>query len=152
MSEPAKLLTIGYEGTTLPLVLDALLVAGARHLIDVRAVPQSRKPGFSKRLLAASLAEAGVRYTHLRGLGTPKAGREAVRRGDVTTMHRIYAAQLETEAAQHDLARAVDIARAETSCLLCFERDHTHCHRDIVAGLMCESVTLPLVHLQASLP
>jgi uncharacterized protein (DUF488 family) len=146
------LLTIGYEGTNLTLVLDALREAGARHLIDVRAIPQSRKPGFSKRLLAASLAEAGVGYTHLRGLGTPKAGREAVRHGDVAGMQRIYAVQLETAEAQHDLALAREIARGETSCLLCFERDHTHCHRDIVARLICDDGMLPLVHLQASLP
>lgn len=152
MSDQRRLLTIGYEGTTLALVRDALTQAGVRHLIDVRAVPQSRKPGFSKRMLAASLAEAGVHYTHLRGLGTPKAGRDAARRGDVATMRRIYAAQLETPEARHDLEAARGIAAAETSCLLCFERDHTHCHRDIVAHLLCDDGALPLVHLQASLP
>jgi uncharacterized protein (DUF488 family) len=152
VSKQHRLLTIGYEGTTQALVLDALRQAGARHLIDVRALPQSRKPGFSKRLLAASLAEAGLRYTHLRGLGTPKAGRDAVRRGDVETMRRIYAAQLETPEARHDLELARGIAGAEPACLLCFERDHTHCHRDIVAHLICDDASLPLVHLRASLP
>lgn len=152
MSEPARLLTIGYEGTTLALVLDTLKAAEVRHLIDVRALPQSRKPGFSKRLLSASLAEIGVGYSHLRGLGTPKAGRDAVRHGDIAAMHRIYAGQLETPEAQHDLALARSIAGGKTSCLLCFERDHTHCHRDIVAGLICDDTKLPLVHLQASLP
>lgn len=145
------MLTIGYEGSTLAHVTTALRDAGATHLLDIRAVPQSRKPGFSKRLLAASLAEMGLRYTHLRGLGTPKAGRDAVRHGDVATMHRIYAAQLQTPEAAHDLALATSIAAAETSCLLCFERDHTHCHRQIVAGLICEDAGLPVIHLQAAL-
>ncbi len=143
------LLTIGYEGTTLADVLDTLTAAGAMHLLDVRAVPSSRKPGFSKRLLEASLADRGIGYTHLRGLGTPKAGREAVRRGDVATMRRIYAGQLETQDAQVDLARAIAVAGEARACLLCFERDHAHCHRSIVAGLICEATGLGVLHLEA---
>ena len=146
------LLTIGYEATTQRLVLDTLVQAGATHLLDVRALPQSRKPGFSRRLLAASLAEAGIGYTHLRYLGTPKAGRDAVRHGDVAAMRHIYAGQLATTEAQADLANAIAIAGGERACLLCFERDHTHCHRDIVAGLICAATGLSATHLQASLP
>jgi uncharacterized protein (DUF488 family) len=146
------LLTIGYEGTTLAHVLDALKAAGTRHLLDVRAIPQSRKPGFSKRLLAGSLAEAGIDYTHPRGLGTPKAGRDAARRGDIAGMRRSYATQLDTPEAQADLAHAIAIAGTQRSCLLCFERDHTRCHRDIVVRLMCDAVSQTVTHLVAALP
>lgn len=120
-----KLHTIGYEGTTLAQVLATLSEAKITHLLDVRAVPSSRKPGFSKRLLEASLAEIGITYTHLRSLGTPKAGRDAVRKGDIATMHRIYATQLETPEAQSDLAHAITLTRTNRACLLCFEHDHT---------------------------
>ncbi len=143
------LLTIGYEGTTLAHVLDALTAAGTQHLLDVRAIPQSRKPGFSKRLLAASLAEVDIGYTHLRGLGTPKPGRDAARRGDIAGMHRIYATQLDTPEAHADLAHALSIAATQRACLLCFERDHTHCHRDIVARLMCDAASPAVTHLHA---
>ena len=51
------LLTIGYEGCTIDDVLKELRAARVGLLIDVRAVPQSRKPGFSKRQLAAGLDE-----------------------------------------------------------------------------------------------
>ncbi len=129
--------TIGYEGSVIGHVVDALTQAGVTHLLDIRAVPQSRKPGFSKRLLAGTVEAAGLRYTHLRGLGTPKAGRDAVRRGDVATMHRIFGAHMQTLEAQADLARAREIAGGERVCLLCFERDHAQCHRSIVAGLLC---------------
>ncbi len=154
MDQPSApgLLTIGYEGTVQRDVVDTLRHAEAVHLLDVRAVPQSRKPGFSKRLLAGSLAEAGIAYTHLRGLGTPKPGRDAARRGDIATMHRIYAAHLETVEAQVDLARAIAIAQNERACLLCFERDHGHCHRSIVAGLICEATGSSVIHLVAPLP
>lgn len=146
------LLTIGYEGTTLGHVLAALTEAGAGHLLDARAVASSRKPGFSKTLLSSSLAGVGIGYTHLRGLGTPKAGREAVRHGDVAGMRRIYHVQLETLEAQADLGRAVEMARVQRCCLLCFERDHSHCHRQIVATLLCEATGAEVEYLEAKLP
>ena len=143
------LLTIGYQGSTLAHVLTALREAKVAHLVDVRAVPQSRKAGFSKRLLAASVEAAGMRYTHLRGLGTPKAGRDAVRHGEVARMHSIYAAHMQSDAAQIDLAHAIAIAKDERACLLCFERDHTTCHRAIVAGLIQDRTGQPVRHLVA---
>ncbi len=126
-------------------VVAELLAAGVRHLIDVRAVPLSRKPGFSKRQLAAALDEAGVRYTNLRGLGTPKSGRIAARRGDTATMRTIFAAQMATPEAQADLALAVAIAGEAPCCLLCFEREPQHCHRLLVAELMHPPALLHLL-------
>lgn len=144
--------TIGYELTTQALVLETLQSAGVTHLIDVRAVPQSRKPGLSKRLLAHSLAEIGIGYTHLRGLGTPKAGRDAVRHGDVETMHAIFNHHMRTEIAQSELVEAIDLSRTTHACLLCFERDHTSCHRSIVGGLICEATGTKLDHLLPKMP
>src|SRR6202043_2851868 len=76
------LFTIGYEKTRLPDVLAALAGAGGPVLIDLRDRPISRRPGFSKRQLAAAVEEAGRRYVHLQALGTPPEGREAGRRRD----------------------------------------------------------------------
>ncbi len=151
-ARPGALLTIGYEATTSANVLEELLHAGVTHLLDIRAVPQSRKPGFSKRLLSASLAEASIGYTHLRGLGTPKPGRDAARHGDIGTMHRIFTAHMTTPEAQADLAQAITIAGTERTCLLCFERDHERCHRSIVAGLIHDATGLAVSHLEAPLP
>ena len=131
-----RLCTIGYEGATLDGVLSALRAAGVTHLLDIRARAQSRKPGFSKTLLGGSAAAAGIGYTHLRGLGTPKPGRDAVRRGDVAGMRRIFRAHMDTAEAQADLAQARAAAADAPCCLLCFERDHTHCHRAIVAEIL----------------
>ncbi len=131
-----ELFTIGYEGSIVDEVVASLRAAGVTHLLDIRAVPQSRKPGFSKRLLSGTLEAAGIHYTHLKGLGTPKAGRDAVRHGDVGAMHRIFRAHMQEPEAQMDLARAADIAAHAPACLLCFERDHTHCHRQIVADML----------------
>jgi uncharacterized protein (DUF488 family) len=133
-----KLRTIGYEAATQAAVIGALAAAGVAVLIDVRAVPSSRRAGFSKRILAASLAEAGIDYVHLVALGTPKAGRQAVRAGHPEEMQTIYAAHLAEPAAQLQLAEALDIAKERPAALLCYEADPAHCHRRIVAERLCE--------------
>ena len=131
-----SLFTIGYEGAVLDGVIAALTGAGVTHLLDIRAVASSRKPGFSKTLLGGTLAASGIKYTHLRSLGTPKPGRDAVRHGDVAAMHRIFRAHMETPEAQFGLAQARAAAAVEPCCLLCFEREHTQCHRAIVAEML----------------
>ena len=66
-----KIFTIGYEGTTVPELIAALKSRGVSQVIDVRALPLSRRPGFSKSPLKAALEEAGIAYVHLKALGTP---------------------------------------------------------------------------------
>ena len=129
MSGPARLFTIGYEGATQAELIGALQGAGVERVIDVRAVPLSRKPGFSKNVLAAGLKEAGIDYVHLKALGTPPAGREAARKGRMAEMHRIFAEQLETPEAGIQAAQMVALAEEKPSALLCFERDPAGCHR-----------------------
>ena len=124
-----RIFTIGYEGVTQAELIAALQGAGVTRVIDVRAVPLSRKPGFSKNVLAACLREAGIDYFHLKALGTPPAGREAARRGRMAEMERIYAAQLDTPEAAAEAARMIALAEETPSTLLCFERDPAHCHR-----------------------
>jgi len=133
-----KLRTIGYEAATQAAVIEALKAAGVEVLIDVRAVPSSRRAGFSKRILAASLGEAGIDYVHLQALGTPKAGREAVRAGRPAEMREIYEAHLAEPKAQLELAQAFEIARERSAALLCYEADPGHCHRRIVAERLME--------------
>ncbi len=124
-----RIFTIGYEGATQDELVTALREAGVERVIDVRAVPLSRKPGFSKRVLAAGLQAAGIDYVHLKALGTPPEGREAARKGRTGEMREIYAAQLETPEAAFDAERLIDLAQERPSALLCFERDPAGCHR-----------------------
>jgi uncharacterized protein (DUF488 family) len=135
-----QLRTIGYERATQAAVIDCLKRAGVEVLVDVRAVASSRRAGFSKTLLAASLAEAGIDYVHLRGLGTPKAGRQAVRAGRLEEMHRIYEAHLAEPEALLQLGVAVDIVRERRAALLCYEADAAHCHRRVVAQRLTEAI------------
>jgi uncharacterized protein (DUF488 family) len=127
-----RIFTIGYEGATQAELVAALQNAGVERVIDVRAVPLSRKPGFSKNVLAAGLREAGIDYVHLKALGTPPEGREAARKGRHHELVRVYAAQLETPEAGADAARMTALAEEKASALLCFERDPLQCHRTLL--------------------
>ena len=135
-----KLATIGYENDTQPATIAKLKAAGVKTVIDVRAVASSRKAGYSKTLLAGSLAEAGIEYVHLQKLGTPKAGRDAARAGRTDEMRAIFNAHLEEPAAQVDLARAGEIAADRKTALLCYEDQACDCHRRIVAQRLQEAL------------
>jgi uncharacterized protein (DUF488 family) len=127
-----KIFTIGYEAATMPDFIGTLAAAGVERVIDVRALPLSRRPGFSKTSLAASLGEAGIGYVHLKALGTPKAGRDAAKKGDVATLTAVYEAQLELPEAQAQAAIMLGLAAEKPSALLCYERDPCHCHRTLL--------------------
>ena len=141
------LATIGYESQTQDAVIARLKAAGVETLVDVRAVAASRRAGFSKTLLAASLAEAGIGYVHLRQLGTPKPGREAARKGRIAEMTAIFAEHMAEPGAQLELASAKELAGERRIALLCFEADHRGCHRDILARMICEDLGCPVEHL-----
>jgi len=139
MARAKKLFTIGYEQTPSKAVLDELAQAGVKLLVDVRAVTSSRRPGFSKNQLAAGLDERGIAYIHLAGLGTPKEGRLAARSGQYDVLRRIYAKHLKTAQAKEQLDELSSLVKkAGPVCLLCYERDHSHCHRQWIVEIIEE--------------
>lgn len=143
----ATVFTIGYEGSEVDHFLATLVAADISHVIDIRDVPASRKRGFSKSALALALESRGIAYTHLKALGDPKPGREAMRRGDYAAFLEIYNDHIQQPAAQVALGEAVVIALAEPSVLLCYERDPKHCHRTLVADLMKGLALFTIRHL-----
>lgn len=141
------LATIGYEAATQDTVIARLKAAGIETLIDVRAVAASRRAGFSKTLLAASLAEAGIEYVHLRQLGTPKPGRDAARKGRIEEMTAIFQEHMAEPAAQLELARAKAMVAERRTALLCFEADHAGCHRAVLAERLAAEDGFEVVNL-----
>jgi uncharacterized protein (DUF488 family) len=130
--------TVGYEYVTLAGLIAALKKQGVRRVIDTRDVANSRRAGFSKKLLAASLDEAGITYIHLRRLGTPKAGREANRAGRMEEFWAIYERAFQQPEAQLALLEAEELCRTSATALLCFCGDASHCHRDRIARALEE--------------
>jgi uncharacterized protein (DUF488 family) len=146
----SPLFTIGYEHVTAGALLDELGRAKVELVVDVRAISASRRPGFSKRQLAAGLDERGIGYLHLRGLGTPKEGRLAARSGNSAELFRIYEAHLDTPRAREELDELAELVRSPRRvCLLCYERDPDSCHRRRVAELMSERTGVAVEHLFA---
>lgn len=127
-----RIFTIGYEGATQADVVATLVKAGVKRVADVRAVPLSRRPGFSKNVLAAGLREAGIEYVGLKALGTPPEGRLAARKGDLAHLAEVYAGQLELPEAMAQAAQLMEGAREMPTALLCFERDPARCHRSLL--------------------
>jgi uncharacterized protein (DUF488 family) len=131
------LFTIGYEKALPAAVLGELKRAKVDLLVDTRAVAASRRPGFSKHHLAASLDKIGIPYLHLQKLGTPAEGRQAARAGDLDTLWRIYDKHIKTPEAQAALGELLALIKAgKRVCLLCYERDPNECHRSRIAALV----------------
>jgi uncharacterized protein (DUF488 family) len=142
-----RIFTIGYEGATVPEFIAALQKGGVERVIDVRALPLSRRPGFSKTPLRAALEEAGIDYVHLKALGTPAEGRTAARAGRHADMERIYAGQLGLPEAMAQSAQMLQLAAEKPAALMCMEREPAHCHRTLLLKAVARDADV--VHLFA---
>jgi len=129
-----SLYTLGYEGADIQLFIRTLLNAGVKIVADVRAVPLSRKKGFSKRRLSDQLSRAGIDYVHFVDLGNPREGRDAAKAGNTNKFHRVYLRHLNTANARIALKKLAELAASQATCLLCFEREPTECHRTLIAS------------------
>jgi uncharacterized protein (DUF488 family) len=127
-----QLFTIGYEETQLRDFLDKLASAGVKTLVDVRELPQSRIPGYSKTALTAALKSKGIEYVHVPELGSPRNLRRELREtGNFTAFTRGYLLHLKKQTEQ--VREVQQRVYGETCCLLCFEKNHQECHRQFVA-------------------
>lgn len=128
--------TIGYEQATQAAVLSALREARVEVVADIRYLPLSRRPGFSKSPLRAAVEEAGMTYRHFRYVGTPPEGRAAARRGDRETLRRVYPGQLELPEAMAHMAELRQLALEKRLCLLCYCRQADNCHRALLIEIL----------------
>jgi uncharacterized protein (DUF488 family) len=102
-------------------------------VIDVREVPASRKPGFSKNRFKEHLSSSRIQYVHVKELGSPKPLRDKLKEDkDYGFFFSEYGKYLSTKL---NIVRKLyrDIVAQEMSCLVCFEREPTQCHRKVVA-------------------
>ena len=142
--------TIGYEQATQAAVIAALRAARIDLLADIRYLPLSRRPGFSKSGLKTAAEEAGIAYRHFKQLGTPPEGREAARRRDHAGLERSYSGQLELPEAMAQMAELRELAHTRRVALMCFERAATQCHRSLLHGAEFED--FERIDLEPALP
>jgi uncharacterized protein (DUF488 family) len=143
------LYTIGYEGMEVEHFLAAVHLHGIQTVVDVRELPLSRKPGFSKKALSAHLMHAGLQYSHLPALGCPRAIRHRYRAdGDWARYETAFLAHLKVQGSA--LAALSSKVSESPSALLCFEADAQHCHRTMVAAAIAQLQAMPIVHIKGS--
>ena len=143
------LFTFGYEGLSIRDFVARLQANRVREVFDVRELPLSRKPGFSKRAFAAVLEEAGIGYRHIAVFGCPRPIRNRFKSDGNWD---VYVKAFEFYLAQQDeatkgLAKA---AKGTTACLVCFEADFNRCHRSLVAQASRAMGGPPVVHITAT--
>lgn len=131
------LVSIGYEGRSVDDLVNSLLKQDVQVLVDVRLNPISRKPGLSKTALSTALNEAGITYIHHRELGNPKDNRDDFRRGTPES-HARFRALLGEERGAAALRHVSELLEDSVVALLCFERDHSECHRTLVVNAIAQ--------------
>ncbi|MBO8187439.1 DUF488 family protein, N3 subclade [Streptomyces spirodelae] len=137
----------GYEGRDIDSFVASLLDCRIDVVADVRLTPISRKKGFSKTRLGQALAEAGIEYTHLRGLGNPKDNRAPFWDGRLDVGRARFRGVLRSAEAQTDLERLAEHARQSRVAVLCFEKDESRCHRQLVLDTVRERAAVPVIPL-----
>jgi uncharacterized protein (DUF488 family) len=144
----SEILTIGYERMTLTGFIKAVVAEQVAVLADIRAIAQSRRPGFAKTALRSALEDAGIAYLHLPRLGNPKAGRMAAWAGEFAEYERIFGEHVSTPTGIEALAALAHTARRSRVCLMCMEAAPEACHRSIVASKLREIGGFRVRHLR----
>ncbi|WP_105975524.1 DUF488 family protein, N3 subclade [Streptomyces geranii] len=137
----------GYEGRDIDSFVAVLVESHIGVVADVRLTPISRKKGFSKTRLGEALAEAGIKYTHLRGLGNPKDNREPFWDGRIEVGRARFRSLLQSDEAKSDLDRLAEHARQSRVAVLCFEKDESRCHRQVVLETVHKQAAVPVIPL-----
>ena len=132
-----KLFTVGYQGTEIDSFIAHIKKHAINCLIDVREVPLSRKPGFSKASLVGHLESNDIRYIHLKELGSPKILREKLK---IDNDYETFFLRMEEHLAdkQDAIENAYSYATNNTCCLMCYEHLADNCHRKVVADKIKE--------------
>lgn len=122
-----RIYSVGYEGLTVGGLVERLQQSRIEELVDVRANPYSRRPGFSKKKLAESLDAAGVAYRHEPLLGNAFRDEE-----DFGVAMDLMRAHLAAGDPADAVARLVSLADGRRIAVLCLENDQHRCHRQVV--------------------
>jgi uncharacterized protein (DUF488 family) len=138
--------TFGYEGMQFDDFVRQLRSSNIHCVIDVRAMPVSRKKGFSKSALSISLNKAGIQYTHRVSMGCPKRVRDRYKANDNWLEYTInFMDYLRDQTDElKDIAKFVSEANC---CLVCFEEDFNFCHRTYVARALSNLTGQSIFHI-----
>jgi len=140
--------TIGYEGLSIDAFLSMLTEYDIETVVDVRELPLSRKPGFSKKALANTLNLSGLEYTHMVNLGCPKPVRDGYREdGNWRRYTDGFLKHLKTQ--ETAIVELSELVVTSNCALLCYEADFNFCHRLMVANAVRDYCGAGVEHIKA---
>lgn len=138
--------TIGYEGLDLNQFMSLLAEHDVETVVDIRELPLSRKPGFSKTALAKVLNLSSLEYVHMVALGCPREVRDGYRAdGDWNRYTMGFLNHLKTQ--KEAIAELAELAESSTCALLCYEADFRFCHRSMVANAVHKQCGATVRHI-----
>lgn len=141
--------TIGYEGLDIDDFMSLLNERGVETVVDIRELPLSRKPGFSKKALARALNLSGLEYVHIVELGCPKSVRDQYREdGNWSRYTEGFLKHLKLQATA--IAALSELVNSSNCVLLCYEADFNFCHRSMVAEAVREHCGSNVQHISAT--
>lgn len=141
--------TIGYEGLNIDEFLSLLVGHDIETVVDIRELPLSRKPGFSKNSLSNVLNLSGLEYIHIADLGCPKPVRNKYREdGNWARYTDGFLKHLKTQKAA--ISELSELAQSSNCALLCFEADFNFCHRSMVANAVKDYCGADVSHIQVN--
>lgn len=135
---PIAVLTIGHSTRSIDEFTRLLTAHGVDRVIDIRTIPRSRhNPQFSRAVLSRALRSAGIRYTHMPGLGGLRhPRRNSANGGWRNAGFRGYADYMQTAPFRRSLDRCIDLAKDMQVVLMCAEAVPWRCHRSLVADAL----------------
>jgi uncharacterized protein (DUF488 family) len=130
--------TIGHSNRTIEDFIELLRQNGIACLLDIRTVPKSRhNPQFGQDQLAASLADAGIEYRYLRGLGGLRRPRkDSQNAGWRNLSFRGYADYMQTDEFAANVDAVIELGCSRPCALMCAEAVPWRCHRSLVADAL----------------
>ena len=127
--------TIGHSTRPIQEFLNLLLRQGIRRLVDVRAIPFSRRnPQFNQDVLSKSLETAQIAYSHFAALGGRRKGRSGSKNtGWRNASFRAYADYMQTPNFQAAMQELTGLAAHIRTAIMCAEAVPWRCHRSLIA-------------------
>lgn len=139
--------TTSYEGVTLDGLLNRLLKAGIKRLVDVRSNPVARRFGFHKSTLARICPKLGLEYVHVPEVGVPSEWRSDL--NAVAAYEALFTRYKNEVLPEQVLAlqSLQKLIQEKPTALMCKEADPRCCHRTTLAEELSKHLNLPVVDL-----
>jgi uncharacterized protein (DUF488 family) len=136
--EDGTIFTVGHSTLPIEQFIAVLGAYGIETLADIRTVPRSRyNPQFNSEALAAALAQHGIAYVGLPGLGGLRHPRkDSPNTGWRNESFRGYADYMQTPAFATALDELIRLSRTKRVAIMCAEAVPWRCHRSLVADAL----------------